>query len=51
MAANYKLETETTEIDSIVETQLADYVTRIASMYRENPFRSFEHASHVAVRA
>ena len=29
--------------------QLRDYVIMIASMYRENPFHCFEHASHVTM--
>lgn len=28
-------------------SQLRDYVSNVASMYRENPFHSFEHATHV----
>jgi class 3 adenylate cyclase len=34
-----------------VVSQLTDYVATIASMYQENPFHSFEHASHVAMSA
>jgi hypothetical protein len=36
----------TFESDAI-EKQLRDYVTAIASMYRDNPFHSYEHACHV----
>jgi len=32
-----------------VEQQLQAYVTEIASMYNENPFHNWEHASHVAM--
>lgn len=35
------------EIDSQVKEQLRNYVTAIASMYRDNPFHSYEHACHV----
>eukprot|EP00526_Cylindrotheca_closterium_P001661 CAMPEP_0113641374 /NCGR_PEP_ID=MMETSP0017_2-20120614/21721_1 /TAXON_ID=2856 /ORGANISM="Cylindrotheca closterium" /LENGTH=1133 /DNA_ID=CAMNT_0000552715 /DNA_START=78 /DNA_END=3479 /DNA_ORIENTATION=+ /assembly_acc=CAM_ASM_000147 len=28
-------------------SQLRDYISHVASMYRENPFHSFEHATHV----
>ena len=34
-----------------VREQLHDYVTRVASMYRENPFHNLEHASHVTMSA
>lgn len=34
-----------------VRSQLREYVTRIASMYRDVPFHNFEHASHVALSA
>ena len=30
-----------------VEVELRDYVACVASMYRDNPFHNFEHASHV----
>jgi hypothetical protein len=47
-------EMETREIDKEkvtlppgVESQLRDYVTMIACMYRDNFFHNFEHASHV----
>lgn len=39
------------KMDAIVEAQLLDYVTKIASMYRNNPFHNFEHASHVTMSA
>jgi hypothetical protein len=29
--------------------QLDDYVSAVASMYRDNPFHNFEHASHVVM--
>jgi hypothetical protein len=32
-----------------VEDQLREYVRIIASMYNENPFHNFEHASHVTM--
>jgi hypothetical protein len=34
-----------------VRELLHDYVTRIASMYREHPFHNLEHASHVTMSA
>lgn len=40
---------EEIELDDTVLRQLNDYVTAIASAYRENPFHNFEHASHVTM--
>jgi class 3 adenylate cyclase len=37
------------EIDEKVFAQLTSYVSTIASMYKDNPFHNFEHASHVAL--
>jgi class 3 adenylate cyclase len=37
------------ELDSMVLDQLEDYVSAVASMYRDNPFHNFEHASHVVM--
>jgi len=34
--------------DSVV-SQLTDLIARIAALYRNNPFHSFEHASHVTM--
>lgn len=42
-----KTRPESIELDELVELELKDYVTTIASMYRSNPFHNFEHASHV----
>ena len=36
-------------IDKAVESQLRDYITAIARLYRNNPFHNFEHASHVTM--
>jgi class 3 adenylate cyclase len=36
-------------IDPEVASQLKSYVTGIATMYRDNPFHNFEHASHVTM--
>jgi class 3 adenylate cyclase len=40
---------EDVELDSVVLDQLEDYVSAVASMYRDNPFHNFEHASHVVM--
>jgi 3'5'-cyclic nucleotide phosphodiesterase/Adenylate and Guanylate cyclase catalytic domain len=36
-------------LDDSVWQQLQMYVTEIASLYRDNPFHNFEHASHVTM--
>ena len=38
---------DTIKLPKAAVEQLRDYVTCIASMYRDNPFHNFEHASHV----
>ena len=42
-------ESESAPINAEVESQLHEYVTAIAQMYRNNPFHNFEHASHVTM--
>jgi hypothetical protein len=32
-----------------IESQLRDYVVRIANLYPDHPFHNFEHASHVTM--
>ncbi len=44
-------EPEPTDISQHVQSQLLDYVSEIALLYRDNPFHNFEHASHVAMAA
>ena len=44
-----KLGSRKTVIQPNVHSQLYDLVTTIASMYRENPFHNFEHATHVTM--
>lgn len=46
-ASKYKRDPSTVVLPSTVVSQLERYVSNIAAMYRENPFHSFEHASHV----
>jgi hypothetical protein len=38
-------------LDDMVMAQLRDYVMTIASMYSDNAFHNFEHASHVTMSA
>jgi hypothetical protein len=40
---------EQVKIDPQVKHQLMEYVSAVASMYRDNPFHNFEHASHVTM--
>lgn len=37
----------TIEVDPVVQRQLRDFIVVISSMYRDNPFHNFEHASTV----
>jgi class 3 adenylate cyclase len=37
------------ELEPLVAVQLQAYIAAVASMYRENPFHNFEHASHVTM--
>ena len=43
----YKRDPNKTQLSPEVVAQLREYVEAIASMYRDNEFHSFEHASHV----
>jgi len=40
---------KTVDLSQDVKSQLRDYVRAISAMYRDNPFHSFDHASHVAL--
>jgi hypothetical protein len=40
---------QSADITKVVYDQLRDYVSTIASMYRENQFHNFEHACHVSM--
>lgn len=46
-AAKQQVNPNKIELSSEVTMQLHDYVTVIATLYRDNPFHNFEHASHV----
>ena len=48
-AAKNQPDPATIELDEEVVHQLRDLVTTIASMYNDNPFHNFEHASHVTM--
>ncbi|CAB9527346.1 Receptor-type guanylate cyclase gcy [Seminavis robusta] len=48
-AARDQQDPQTIQLDPKVESQLLDYISLIASMYREVPFHNFEHASHVTM--
>jgi hypothetical protein len=40
---------ENVELDSEIGDQIHDYLTHVASMYPDNPFHNFEHATHVTM--
>jgi Adenylate and Guanylate cyclase catalytic domain len=43
---SHKIDPESIVLDEDIEMQLREFVTVIASMYRDNPFHNFEHACH-----
>jgi hypothetical protein len=47
--ATHDVDTDDVIIDENVTAQLQSYLTRIAMLYRRNPFHNFEHASHVTM--
>jgi hypothetical protein len=46
-----KVDPDSIELSKAVEDQLRDYVSFIASMYRDNQFHNFKHASNVTMGA
>lgn len=44
-------EQEKVRLEPAVIEQLHEYVTNVASIYHDNPFHNFEHASHVTMSA
>ena len=48
-ATDKNIDASRIELSEDVVNQLRDYVQTLASMYRENPFHNFEHASHVTM--
>ena len=46
-AINYKKDPDMIVLPTLVQDQLTDYVSTIASWYQDNPFHSFSHATHV----
>jgi len=48
-AIKNQVDPNTVEIPDEILSQLMDMVARIAGLYRDNPFHSFEHASHVTM--
>jgi len=45
----FKHKCDNIELDPRVVTQLHEFMTTIATLYNDNPFHSFAHASHVAM--
>jgi hypothetical protein len=50
-ASKLKVDPDSIELSKAVEDQLRDYVSFIASMYGENQFHNFKHASNVTMGA
>ena len=48
-AEKYKRDPESVVLNEKAASQLRDFVTTIASMYRSNQFHSFEHAGHTTM--
>jgi class 3 adenylate cyclase len=48
-AAKTQVDPNAIQIHPLVMNQLTEYIKTIASMYRDNPFHNFEHASHVTM--
>jgi hypothetical protein len=48
-AASEELDPKTIDLGDKLAAQLRDFVSVIASMYKDNPFHCFEHASHVTM--
>jgi len=48
-AAKDEIDPKTVDLGEHVPTQLRDFVAVLASLYRDNPFHCFEHASHVTM--
>ncbi|CAB9519313.1 Receptor-type guanylate cyclase gcy [Seminavis robusta] len=48
-AAKKQEDPEKMELDPLIKEQLHDYVSTLASYYRDNPFHNYEHASHVTM--
>jgi class 3 adenylate cyclase len=47
--AKYQTDPDMVELSMEVKRQLRDFVATVASMYQDNPFHSFDHASHVTM--
>jgi hypothetical protein len=48
-ATNKEIDPGTLDLNVKLTSQLRDFVSVIASLYRDNPFHCFEHASHVTM--
>eukprot|EP00977_Amphora_coffeiformis_P016581 scaffold5169_cov172-Amphora_coffeaeformis.AAC.12 len=44
-----EVEPDTIELGEDVEEELGRYIATVASMYQDNPFHNFDHASHVTL--
>ena len=50
-ASKLKVDPDTVELSKAVEDQLRDFISFIASMYRDHEFHNFKHASNVSMAA
>lgn len=48
-ASHVDQDTDSVELDAKVTSQLRDFVQTVASLYHDNAFHNFEHASHVTM--
>jgi hypothetical protein len=48
-AAQQEADSKAVDLGEMVSSQLRDFIGILASMYRDNPFHCFEHASHVTM--
>jgi len=47
--AHQQKDPDSFDLSPAVVTELREYITCVASLYRDNPFHNFEHASHVVM--
>jgi hypothetical protein len=48
-AAHNQIDTNKIDLGPIIFGQWEDYITTLSTLYHDNPFHNFEHASHVAM--
>ena len=48
-ATDYQADFDSIQLSEAAEAQLYDFVSTVSSLYHDNPFHNFEHASHVTM--